>query len=113
MSERLGATHFRRPSARTIVWIVWGLLTVVGVYVGWRVGRSSSRRLGRYQLSQTELRAFYRAFVAGPDGEPIATARDLIRFLDTRTAVGQTIQVTVWRDGQEMTVPVTLDEQPQ
>jgi len=47
------------------------------------------------------------------DGEPIATGRDLIRFLDTRTAVGQTIQVTVWRDGQEMTIPVTLDEQPQ
>jgi S1-C subfamily serine protease len=47
------------------------------------------------------------------DGEPIATARDLIRFLDTRTAVGQTVQVTVWRDGQEITVPVTLDEQPQ
>jgi S1-C subfamily serine protease len=47
------------------------------------------------------------------DGEPIATARDLIRFLDTRTAVGQTIQVTVWRDGQEMTIPVILVEQPQ
>jgi S1-C subfamily serine protease len=47
------------------------------------------------------------------DGEPIATARDLIRFLDTRTAVGQTIQITVWRDGQEMTIPVTLVEQPQ
>jgi S1-C subfamily serine protease len=47
------------------------------------------------------------------DGEPIATARDLIRFLDTQTAVGQTIQVTVWRDGQEMTIPVTLVEQPQ
>jgi len=47
------------------------------------------------------------------DGEPIATARDLIRFLDTRTAVGQTIQVTVWRDGQEMRIPVTLVEQPQ
>ena len=47
------------------------------------------------------------------DGEPIATARDLIRFLDTRTSVGQVVQVTVWRDGQEMTVPVTLVEQPQ
>ena len=47
------------------------------------------------------------------DGEPIATARDLIRFLDINTAVGQTIQATVWRDGQEMTVPVTLVEQPQ
>ena len=47
------------------------------------------------------------------DGEPIATGRDLLRFLDTRTVVGQTIQVTVWRDRQEMTITVTLDEQPQ
>ena len=46
------------------------------------------------------------------DGEPIATSRDLLRFLDTRTVVGQTIQVTVWRDGQEVTLAVTLDEQP-
>jgi len=47
------------------------------------------------------------------DGESVATARDLLRFLDTRTAVGQTIQVNVWRDGQELIIPVTLTEQPQ
>ncbi len=47
------------------------------------------------------------------DGEPIATVRDLLRFLDTRTTVGQTIQVSVWRDGQELIIPVTLTEQPQ
>ncbi len=46
------------------------------------------------------------------DGEPITTLRDLIRFLDINTVVGQTIQVTLWRDGQEITVPITLDEQP-
>ncbi len=47
------------------------------------------------------------------DGEPVVTARDLLRFLDTRTAVGQTVQVNVWRDGQELSIPVTLTEQPQ
>jgi S1-C subfamily serine protease len=46
------------------------------------------------------------------DGEPIVTSRDLLRFLDTQTAIGQTIQVTVWRDGQELVLPVTLGEQP-
>ena len=51
--------------------------------------------------------------VTAIDSEPIASARDLLRFLDTRTVVGQTIQVTVWRDGQEMTVSVALQEQPQ
>jgi S1-C subfamily serine protease len=46
------------------------------------------------------------------DGEPIGTGRDLLRFLDTQTVIGQTIQMTVWRDGQQITVPVTLTEQP-
>jgi S1-C subfamily serine protease len=46
------------------------------------------------------------------DGEPIATSRDLLRFLDTQTMIGQTIQVTVWRDGQELVLPVTLSEEP-
>jgi S1-C subfamily serine protease len=46
------------------------------------------------------------------DGEPITSGRDLLRFLDTRTTVGQVIQVTIWRDGQELTIPVTLREQP-
>jgi S1-C subfamily serine protease len=46
------------------------------------------------------------------DGEPIATSRDLLRFLDTQTVIGQTIQVTVWRDGQELVLPVTLSEEP-
>jgi S1-C subfamily serine protease len=50
--------------------------------------------------------------VTAIDGEPITTGRDLLRFLDTETEVGQTIQVTLWRDGQEITVPVTLTEQP-
>jgi S1-C subfamily serine protease len=46
------------------------------------------------------------------DGESIATSRDLLRFLDTQTVIGQTIQVTFWRDGQEQVLPVTLGEEP-
>jgi S1-C subfamily serine protease len=46
------------------------------------------------------------------DGEPIATERDLILFLDTHTEINQTIQVTIWRDGEELTVPVILTERP-
>jgi serine protease Do len=46
------------------------------------------------------------------DGEPITSARDLLRFLDTQTQIGQTIQVQFWRDGQNVTAQVTLDEQP-
>jgi len=46
------------------------------------------------------------------DGEPITTGRDLIRYLDTETRVGQTIRVTFWRDGKMETVPVILAERP-
>ncbi len=46
------------------------------------------------------------------DGQPIATDQDLGRYLDLRTQVGQTVQVTVWREGKELTVPVVLAERP-
>jgi S1-C subfamily serine protease len=46
------------------------------------------------------------------DGEPITSGRDLLRYLDTQTEVGQTIQATIWRDGQERTITVTLRERP-
>ena len=46
------------------------------------------------------------------NGQPVASDKDLIRFLDLQTRVGQTIQVTVWRNGQELTVPITLTERP-
>lgn len=46
------------------------------------------------------------------DGQPIATDQDLLRYLDTQTTVGQTVQLTVWRDNQERTISVTLGERP-
>ena len=44
---------------------------------------------------------------------PIETERDLIVYLETRTEVGQTVEVTIIRDGQERTLPATLGELPQ
>ena len=46
------------------------------------------------------------------EGEPITSDQALLQYLDTQTEVGDTIQVTLWRDGQELTVPVTLGEMP-
>ena len=46
------------------------------------------------------------------NGEPIASTQELTVFLDTRTQIGQTIQVTFIRDGQEMTLPAILTERP-
>jgi S1-C subfamily serine protease len=46
------------------------------------------------------------------NGEPVKTGRDLIRYIDTQAEVGETIQVTLWRDGLERSVAATLTERP-
>jgi S1-C subfamily serine protease len=46
------------------------------------------------------------------DGRPVATGPDLIRYLDTQTVVGQTIEITIWRGGERLKLPVTLAERP-
>lgn len=40
--------------------------------------------------------------------QPINTLRDMIAYLSTTTEVGQTVQVTLIRDGQTQTLPVVL-----
>jgi len=46
------------------------------------------------------------------NGQPIANLKDLTVYLETETRVGQTIEVGLIRDGQEMSVQVTLAERP-
>jgi S1-C subfamily serine protease len=48
--------------------------------------------------------------VTAVDGVSIVSERDLIVHLETRAAVGQTVQVTFYRDGSNKTVPVMLGE---
>jgi S1-C subfamily serine protease len=47
------------------------------------------------------------------DGQVLQTSRDLTMYLDTRTEIGQTVRLTVVREGQEMTLEATLGERPQ
>jgi S1-C subfamily serine protease len=46
------------------------------------------------------------------NGEPVTNFRELIVYLDTETQVGDTIEVTFIRDGEEQNVQVTLAERP-
>jgi S1-C subfamily serine protease len=46
------------------------------------------------------------------NGEPMEKPQDLVAYLETQTRVGDTIQVTVIRDGEELTLPLTLGERP-
>jgi S1-C subfamily serine protease len=63
-------------------------------------------RFGRYNIP------LGGDIVVSIDGKPIQTSRDLNLYLDTQTQVGQTVQVTVIRDGQEQAFNVTLTERP-
>ncbi len=47
------------------------------------------------------------------NGEPIADFQELTVYLEMETQVGDTVEVTLIRDGQEMTVTVTLAERPE
>jgi len=46
------------------------------------------------------------------DGAPIRNFSDLNAYLVFRTAVGQTIELSVLRDGEQISLPLTLGERP-
>ena len=47
------------------------------------------------------------------DGEPVGSFQDLTVYLETETTIGDTVTLTVIRDGYEQSVQVTLEERPQ
>ena len=47
------------------------------------------------------------------DGEPVRDVRDVNVSLETRKRVGETVAVTIVREGQEMDVDVVLGERPE
>jgi len=50
--------------------------------------------------------------IVGIDDQEVREFHDLISYLVFETEVGQTVDLTIVRDGEEMTVPVTLGERP-
>ncbi|NLD72791.1 MAG: PDZ domain-containing protein, partial [Chloroflexi bacterium] len=46
------------------------------------------------------------------DGEPIGSLSDLNVYLESETQVGDTVEVSIVRDGEEQTVEVTLGARP-
>ena len=60
----------------------------------------------------------YRLLVGGDiitaiNGEPITDIKGLTVYLETETQVGDTVEVTIIRDGEQQNVQVTLAERPQ
>ena len=50
--------------------------------------------------------------ITSVDGQPVTSVGDLIAYLDAHASVGQTVSVTLNRDGRSMTVQVKLGELP-
>ncbi len=51
-------------------------------------------------------------FILGVNGKPIKSSDELISILTFEAEVGDTIELMIWRDGREITVPLTLGERP-
>jgi S1-C subfamily serine protease len=75
-----------------------------------RAGMRGGSRLVRFGQIQIPLDG---DVIVSIDGEPVANFQDLTVYLESQTVVGQTVSVTVFRDGQERTLSVTLEERPQ
>ncbi len=51
-------------------------------------------------------------FITAIDGNSIINSDQLISYLTFETEVGDIIELTVWRDGEEVVVPLTLGARP-
>jgi len=52
-----------------------------------------------------------RRLITAIDGKSVSSKNDLLLAVETDHRPGDTIKLTVFRDGQTITVPVTLGEQ--
>ncbi len=64
-------------------------------------------RIGRYRIP------LGGDIIMAIKGEPVADLRELTVYLETETQVGDTVGVTIIRDGEEQNVQVVLAERPQ
>jgi S1-C subfamily serine protease len=63
-------------------------------------------RIGRYQVPVGG------DIIIAVDEQPTPTYQALTVYLETQTTVGDTVELTIIRDGEQQTVTVTLDESP-
>jgi len=64
-------------------------------------------RIGRYQISLDG------DIIVAVNGEPVSNSQELTVYLESQTSVGDTVELTIIRDGEEQAVQVTLEERPQ
>ncbi len=69
-------------------------------------GGSRIAQIGRYRVP------LGGDIITAIDGEGVEGYQDLTVYLETRTRVGDTVEVTVIREGTEQSIAVTLEERP-
>ncbi len=62
--------------------------------------------MGRYQVPVGG------DIITAIDGQPVADMETWTVYLETQKAIGDTVQITILRDGKEQVFPVVLEEQP-
>jgi S1-C subfamily serine protease len=50
--------------------------------------------------------------IIGIDGQPVEDYQALTVYLETETNIGEVVELTVLRDGRELVLPLTLEEEP-
>jgi S1-C subfamily serine protease len=78
---------------------------------------SPAEAAGLREGNRTIRYGWYRIPVGGDviiavDGLPVAGMADLTVYLETKTSIGDTVELTINRNGTEFTLPVLVAEQP-
>jgi S1-C subfamily serine protease len=68
---------------------------------------SRAMRIGRYAIP------LGGDVIVGVNGVPISSMQELTVYLETETTVGDTVELTIIRDGEERTISLRLAERPQ
>jgi len=63
-------------------------------------------RIGRYRIP------LGGDIITALNGEPMTDLQTFTVYLETQTRVGDSVELTIIRDGEEQTVQATLDERP-
>ena len=70
-------------------------------------GADRNVRIGRSQLGVGG------DIITAVDDQPVASQEDLMLYVDTQKAIGDTIELKLIRTGKELTISLTLGEEPQ
>ena len=50
--------------------------------------------------------------IVGIDGRPLEDYQGLTVYLETESNIGDVVELTILRDGNELVLPLTLEEEP-